>query len=126
MAYALGSMAWSHAYLAGVEAVRWFVFALIVWLALNTFSRERLPMLAVHPCRRGARLAVGGAAVLDRLQSCSRKGRHPRSTFINRNFFAEFAVGTLPFGVLLLARARARRRDRAARGQRGLGDRRRC
>lgn len=45
-AYALGSMVWSHTYLAEVEAIRWFIFSLIVWLGLNTFSRERLPYLA--------------------------------------------------------------------------------
>src|SRR5207237_2169657 len=43
MAYALGSMAGSHTYLAGVDAIRWFVFALLTALALNTFTRERLP-----------------------------------------------------------------------------------
>ena len=34
------------------------------------------------------------------------QGPHPASTFVNRNFFAEFAVCTLPFSALLLARAR--------------------
>ncbi|MDP3825500.1 MAG: hypothetical protein Q8Q74_03030, partial [Polaromonas sp.] len=38
MTYALGSMVWSHTYLAGVEAIRWFVFSLLLWLGLNTFS----------------------------------------------------------------------------------------
>jgi len=33
MAYALGSMAWSHAYLGSVEAVRWFIFSLIFFPA---------------------------------------------------------------------------------------------
>ena len=32
MAYALGSMVWSHTYLAGVEAIRWFLLALLLWL----------------------------------------------------------------------------------------------
>jgi O-antigen ligase len=45
-AYALGSMAWSHPYLGGVEAVRWFVFSVLVWLGLNTLTRERLAWLA--------------------------------------------------------------------------------
>jgi hypothetical protein len=45
-AYALGSMVWSHSYLAGVEAIRWFLFAVILWLVLNCASRERFPMLA--------------------------------------------------------------------------------
>lgn len=106
MAYALGSMAWSHPYLGGVEAVRWFVFALIVWLALNTFSRERLPMLAacIHA---GAVVAAAWTA----LQFWTAfdlfpQSPPPASTFLNRNFFAEFTVSAMPFGVLLLARAR--------------------
>ncbi|HEX7890318.1 MAG TPA: O-antigen ligase family protein [Ramlibacter sp.] len=106
MAYALGSMAWSHPYLGGVEAVRWFVFALIAWLALNVFSRERLPLLAwcVH-------LGAVAASVWTVIQfwtgaSPFPQGPPPSSTFINRNFFAEFVVCALPFGGLLLARAR--------------------
>ena len=106
MAYALGSMAWSHAYLAGVEAVRWFVFALIAWLGLNTFSRERLPSLAwcIHG---GALLACAWAALQFWTgESPFPQSARPSSTFINRNFFAEYVVSALPFGVLLLARAR--------------------
>ena len=38
LGWALGSMAWSHTYLAGVEAVRWFVFALLLWVGMNTLS----------------------------------------------------------------------------------------
>lgn len=106
MAYALASMAWSHAYLAGVEAVRWFVFALIAWIGLNTFSRERLPMLAA--CIHGAAVIASAWAALQFWTGLSPfpQSAHPASTFINRNFFAEFAVTALPFGVLLLARAR--------------------
>src|SRR5512140_1086856 len=106
MAYALGSMAWSHTYLAGVEAIRWFLFALLLWLGLNTLSRERLPLLAwgIH----------GGAVVASLwtvLQFCVNfslfpQGPHPASTFVNRNFFAEFAVCAVPFAALLIARAR--------------------
>ncbi len=106
MAYALGSMAWSHTYLAAVEAIRWFIFSLLLWLGLNTLSRERLPLLA---------LAVHGGAVVASLWAALQfwtslplfpQGPHPASTFVNRNFFAEFAVCTLPFGAVLLARSR--------------------
>jgi O-antigen ligase len=106
VAYALGSMVWSHPYLAGVEAVRWFVFALIAWLGVNTLSRERLPALA---------WGVFGGAVVASLWAMAQfwggldvfpQGPNPASTFINRNFFAEFVVCTLPFGAMLLARAR--------------------
>lgn len=105
-AYALGSMAWSHAYLGGVEAVRWFLFALIAWLALNTFTRERLPVLAA--CIHAGALAAAGWAALQFWTGASAfpQGPNPASTFINRNFFAEFVVCTLPFAALLLARAR--------------------
>jgi O-antigen ligase len=106
MAYALGSMAWSHTYLAGVEAIRWFIFALLLWLGLNTLTRERLPLLA---------WGIHGGAVVASLWAVLQfwvafglfpQGPHPASTFVNRNFFAEFAVCTLPFSALLLARAR--------------------
>jgi O-antigen ligase len=106
MAYALGSMAWSHPYLGGVEAVRWFLFTVIAWVTLNTLSRDRLPLLAwcMHA---GAVIASvwaawqfwGGLALFP-------QGPQPASTFVNRNFFAEFAVCTLPFSAWLLARAR--------------------
>lgn len=106
MAYALGSMAWSHTYLGGVEAIRWFVFSLIAWLALNTLARDRLPLLA---------WGVHAGAVVASLWTALQfwidfrffpQGPNPASTFVNRNFFAEFAVCTLPFTALLLARAR--------------------
>ena len=105
LAYALGSMLWSHAYLAGVEAVRWFLFALIAWLGLNTFTRERLPWLAA-----GIHAGAVVASLWCALQfwfdfDLFPQSAHPASTFINRNFFAEFAVSALPFGVLLLARS---------------------
>jgi len=105
-AYALGSMAWSHAYLAGVEAIRWFLFALLAWLALNTFSRERLPLLAW-----GFHAGAVVASLWTVLQfwfdfRFFPQGPNPASTFVNRNFYAEFAVCTLPFSALLLARAR--------------------
>ena len=106
MAYALGSMAWSHTYLAGVEAIRWFLFALLVWLGLNTLSRERLPLLA---------WGIHGGAVVASLWAVLQfwidfglfpQGPNPASTFVNRNFFAEFAVCTVPFAAILIARTR--------------------
>lgn len=105
MAYALGSMAWSHPYLGGVEAVRWFLFALIAWLGLNLLTRERIPMLAW--CIHGGALVASLWTVLQFWIGFSLfpQGPQPASTFINRNFFAEFVVCTLPFAFLLLAQA---------------------
>ncbi len=107
MAYALGSMVWSHTYLGAVEAIRWFIFSLLLWLGLNTLSRERLPVLA---------WGIHWGAVIASLWTALQfwvdfkyfpQGPNPASTFVNRNFFAEFVVCTLPFSVLLIARARA-------------------
>ena len=106
MVYALGSMAWSHTYLASVEAIRWFIFSLLLWLGTNTLSRERLPLLAwgVH----GGAVIASLWAVLQFLVDFRLfpQGPNPASTFVTRNFFAEFAVCTLPFSALLLLRAR--------------------
>jgi O-antigen ligase len=104
--YALGSTAWSHTYLGTVEAIRWFLFGLLLWLGLNSLTRDRLPWLA---------WGIHGGAVLASLWAALQfwfdlgwfaQGPNPASTFINRNFFAEFAACTLPFSVLLLVRAR--------------------
>ncbi|MCG2593576.1 O-antigen ligase family protein [Ramlibacter sp. XY19] len=105
-AYALGSMVWSHRYLGGVEAVRWFVFAVIVWLGLNTLTRPRLSWLAWGVHGGALVAAIWAAAQFWGGFSLFPQGPNPGSTFINRNFFAEFVVCTLPFGMLLLARAR--------------------
>ena len=113
MVYALGSMAWSHTYLGAVEAIRWFVFSLLVWLGLNTLARERLPTLAwgIHA---GAVVASLWAVLQFWFDfQLFPQGPHPASTFVNRNFFAEFAVCTLPFGLMLWARAR---KDQAVAG----------
>ena len=106
MAYALGSMAWSHTYLAGVEAIRWFIFSLLLWLGLNTFDRERLPLVA-HAIHWGA-VVASLWAVLQFLVDFGlfAQGPNPASTFVNRNFFAEYLVCTLPFSVWVLATAR--------------------
>ncbi|MDB5900958.1 MAG: O-antigen polymerase [Ramlibacter sp.] len=106
-AYALGSMGWSHTYLGAVEAVRWFIFSVIVWLGLNTLARGRLATLAW--CLHAGALIASLWAVLQFwfAMDLFPQGPNPGSTFINRNFFAEFVVCTLPFAGWLLARARS-------------------
>lgn len=104
--YALGSMVWSHAYLGGVEAVRWFVFSLLLWLGMNTLTYDRVPRLAL-----GIHLGATVASIWAALQfwidfKYFPQGSSPASTFVNRNFFAEFAVCTLPFSLYLLTRAK--------------------
>ena len=60
--YAVGSMMWSHTYLAGGEAVRWLLFSLVLWLGANVFTPVRVTHLAwgIH---------VGAMASI-RLQAC--------------------------------------------------------
>ena len=104
MVYALGSMLWSHTYLGGVEAVRWFLFSLILFLGLNTLTQQRVTLLTwcIH---MGAVLACLWAALQFWFDwPFFAQGPNPASTFVNRNFFAEFIVCTLPFSVLLLTR----------------------
>ena len=106
MAYALGSMVWSHPYLGGVEAIRWFVFSLILFLGMNSITSSRVTTLAwgIHV---GAVLASLWAALQFWFDwGVFAQGPNPASTFVNRNFFAEFVVCTLPFSVLLLTRVK--------------------
>ena len=106
MVYALGSMVWSHTFLGGVEAIRWFIFSLILWLGINTLSRERTPYLI-----EGIHWGAVVCSLWTVLQfyfdfTYFPQGPNPASTFVNRNFFAEFVVCTFPFTAYLLAQAR--------------------
>jgi len=106
MLYALGSMTWSHTFLAGVEAVRWFVFSLILLLGINFNSRTNITHLVW-----GLHVGAVMAALWTALQfwvdfSFFAQGRTPASTFVNRNFFGEFIVCTFPFSTLLLTKVR--------------------
>ena len=103
MAYALGSMVWSHAYLAGAEVLRWFMFSLLLWLSLNTLTPSTFPKL-VWGIHWGASCAALWAALQFWFEfSWFPEFATPASTFGNRNFFAEYLVCTLPFSVLALA-----------------------
>jgi O-antigen ligase len=107
--YALGSMTWSHAYLGGGEAIRWAIFAVLLWTGLNVLtSVQRLELLA-QGIHWGAVMASLWTALQFWLNfGLFPQGPNPASTFINRNFFAEFAVCTLPFSLWLAANAQGR------------------
>ncbi len=107
MVYALGSMIWSHTYLSGVEAVRWFIFSVLLWLGLNTLNRDRT-MIVVWGIHWGAVVASLWTALQFWIDfKYFPQGPNPASTFVNRNFFAEFATCTIAFSALLLARSRS-------------------
>src|SRR5205085_3033732 len=108
-AYALGSIAWSLAWPAGVEAVRWFLFALIATLALQLFREPRRQAILAWSVTAGGILASMWVVLqLFFGVDLFPQGSRPGSTFVNRNFFAEFAVCTLPFFAYLLAQERRR------------------
>lgn len=108
LAWALGSMAWSHSYLAGVEAIRWALFVLLVWLGLNVLTLQRLPLLATG-LHWGAVLASLWVALQFWLDlRWFPQLPPPASSFLNRNFYAEYVLSTLPFSVLLAAQAQGR------------------
>jgi O-antigen ligase len=107
MVHALSSMIWSHTYLGAVEAIRWFIFALLLWLGINTLSRDRISYLM-----EGIHWGACVASLWTALQfwvdfAFFPQGPNPASTFVNRNFFAEFVVCTIPFTVYLLAQAKS-------------------
>ena len=107
MFYALGSMVWSHTYLGGVEAIRWFIFSLILWLGINTLSRQRYTYV-IEGIHWGAVVCSLWTALQFYFDfSYFPQGPNPASTFVNRNFFAEFVVSTLPFTAYLLVQAKS-------------------
>jgi len=105
--YALTSMIWSHTYLAGVEAVRWFVFSIILLLCMNLRFEDSEDRLAW-----GIHLGVTVASFWTALQflydfNVFPQGPNPASTFVNRNFFGEYAICALPYSLYLLLRAKS-------------------
>ena len=105
---AMGGMLWSHTYLAGVEASRWLIFTVLVFLGANTLTLDRVVRLAW-----GINMGVVVASLWVVLQfwfdfSLFPQGAAPGSTFVNRNFFAEFLVCTLPFTAFLIVQTQNR------------------
>lgn len=93
------SMAWAHTYLAGVEVVRWGLFALLTWVALNVVTVRRMQTFAllVHA---GAFIAASWGALQFWFDlSWFPQGPNPASTFVNRNFAAEWVVVAFPLSV---------------------------
>lgn len=103
MAYALGSMVWSHSYLAGVEAARWALLSLLLWVGLQSLHSGNA-MRLVWGIHAGAVAASAWAAAQFWMDlQWFNQAAPPASTFVNRNFYAEYAICALPFSVLALA-----------------------
>jgi O-antigen ligase len=106
MVYAAGSVLWSHTYLATVETVRWLIVSLLLWVGLNSLTRAHLPILVSGIHWGAVTAALWGALQFWVDFKLFPQGPNPASTFVNRNFFAEYAVCTLPFSALLVAQSR--------------------
>jgi O-antigen ligase len=104
VAYAVGSVFWSHAYLATVDFVRWGIFLALTWLSLNV-SRQGLFFILARGVHVGA-VCAGLWAVLQFWFDVKifPQGPPPGSTFFNRNFLAEFLVCSIPLTVYLFFR----------------------
>jgi O-antigen ligase len=106
LACALLSMVWSHTYLAGVESVRWFLFSLILWLGANC-KTEDLQNRVIWSIHWGSTIASVWAALQFWFEfDFFPQGPIPGSTFVNRNFFAEYAICVLPYSLFLLLRSK--------------------
>ncbi|BDT70712.1 hypothetical protein os4_02190 [Comamonadaceae bacterium OS-4] len=105
--YALGSMAWSHRYLAGAEAARWCVLGALLWATLQVLrgGHARVLVWGIHAGAVGA--AAWGAAQFWGDLSWFPQVAAPASVFVNRNFFAEYLVCTLPFSAYALTQLRS-------------------
>jgi O-antigen ligase len=105
--YALGSMAWAtNSYLAGVETVRWFLFALLVWLGLQTFKLENFDELARWIHAGSVAVTLWGLMQFWFDLQLFPQGYAPAATFVNRNFAAEFVVAVFPVSVYAMLRTR--------------------
>ena len=106
--YACASMAWSHPYLAAVEAIRWALIGLLAWLGMNAVRPRdlNLLLLSIHAGMAFAALWAAGQFWFD--FSAFEQGPGPAATFYNRNFYAEFSICVLPYSGWLLARTRNR------------------
>lgn len=112
----------TNQWLGTTEAARWLVVLVLAWVALN-----------IRPPRAAHLLATAiwfGAVVASMwailqfwlgLDLFAQGPAHPASTFANRNFYAEYAVCSLPFaGPVLLAIAHRRAALLAAAALTGL------
>ena len=104
--YALGSMVWSHTYLAAAEACRWAALGVLMALGLQILRRATIPLLvwAIHWGAVGA--SAWAAAQFWGGLDWFPQAAAPASTFVNRNFFAEYLVCTLPFSAYAFAQLR--------------------
>lgn len=103
MVYALGSATWSHTYLALVEAVRWFVLGLLLFVGINCIRLEN-----IHRILWGIHLGAVVAGFMAAMQfwlgwDAIPQFAAPAATFVNRNFMSEYLVTALPFSVWLIA-----------------------
>jgi O-antigen ligase len=106
--YALGSVFWAtNTYLAWVETARWLVFATLLWLGVQVISRSQYDRLALWIHAGAVATALWGLLQFWLDLRIFPQGHSPASTFVNRNFAAEFVVVVFPLSVHALLRTRS-------------------
>jgi O-antigen ligase len=99
--YATVSILWSHSFLACVEATRWFVLSILLIIIINIrfdLNKKRI----VYGIHIGATIASIWIALQFWFDfAYFPQGPNPASTFVNRNFYAEYAVAVLPLSIYL-------------------------
>lgn len=105
--HAVCSVGWAHPYLACAEAARWLLVAALVLIASNCLNRKTLPRIAWCIVLGATAASLYAAAQFWFDVRWFSQGPQPASTFLNRNFFAEFAQTTPPLiGALLVTERR--------------------
>lgn len=98
---------WGHPYLSTVEMIRWFIFAVLLWVTLNCMTRARFKWLALSIHLGAVIAAFWGVMQFVFDMRFFPQGPAPASTFVNRNFASEFIACTLPFAIYSLAQMRS-------------------
>lgn len=90
------SIFFAHSYLASVEMIRWIIFICIAFLVANCMTQvnEKKMVWGVHI--GGVIAAFWGALQYWHDFSFFAQGPQPASTFVNKNFLAEFLICSIP------------------------------
>ncbi len=104
--YAVGSTIWSHSYLGTVEAIRYLIWSVLIFLACYVARYRRGDLVLVLWGAHLGALAVSFIGAMQFWQDVQwfAQGPNPASNFVNRNFAAEYVVMTLPLSAFLIWR----------------------
>jgi O-antigen ligase len=96
------SALYSHSYLAYVELIRWAIFSIIVLLVTNCATKYSEIRIAWSIHCGAIFAALWGSLQFWNDFQLFAQGPKPASTFVNKNFFAEFMVCSLPMAGIII------------------------